>query len=100
MFISTLDGQFIAVYRNTGRVLWSLRQDPVLKMTSDMSKGMPTCNYDTIRSNERKTGPMSNPFFVIFKGPIFLPDPRDGSLYTFGGRKSEKDLTKLPFTVS
>ena len=70
MFVSTLDGQFLAVYRDTGRVLWALKQDPVLRMTKDVSKG-----------------------------PIFLPDPRDGSLYTFGRRKNEKDLTKLPFTV-
>ena len=36
----------------------------------------------------------------LLLGPIFLPDPRDGSLYTFGSRKNKKDLTKLPFTVS
>ena len=39
MFVSTLDGQFLAVYRDTGRVLWAMKQDPVLKMTTDVSKG-------------------------------------------------------------
>ena len=36
---------------------------------------------------------------AFYLGPIFLPDPRDGSLYTFGRRQNDKDLTKLPFTV-
>ena len=45
MFVSTLDGQFLAVYRNTGRVLWAMQQDPVLKMTPDLSKGMVTIIY-------------------------------------------------------
>lgn len=37
-----------------------------------------------------------NYFFVFFR-PMFLPDPRDGSLYLYG-RDSEA-LKKLPFTI-
>jgi len=70
MYVSTLDGKFLAVYKDTGRVLWTLKQQPVIKMSSDMSKG-----------------------------PLFLPDPRDGSLYTFNGISGGKDLKKLPLTV-
>lgn len=34
----------------------------------------------------------------IFCRPIFLPDPKDGSLYLLGG-KGDQILKKLPFTI-
>ncbi|CAH1794461.1 unnamed protein product [Owenia fusiformis] len=68
VFVSTLDGSFHAVSKKTGRSLWSLKEEPVLKVPTDMTQG-----------------------------PVFLPDPKDGSLYTFG--EKNEGLKKLPFTI-
>ncbi|KAK6170116.1 hypothetical protein SNE40_018589 [Patella caerulea] len=52
IFVSTLRGSFYAVSKNSGKTLWHLKEDPVLKVPLDFSTG-----------------------------PNFLPDPKDGSLY-------------------
>ncbi|KAK3586701.1 hypothetical protein CHS0354_039173 [Potamilus streckersoni] len=52
LFVSTLNGSFYALSRNSGRVLWRLKEDPVIKVPVDVSAGF-----------------------------SFLPDPKDGSLY-------------------
>ncbi|BFZ17659.1 hypothetical protein BsWGS_20698 [Bradybaena similaris] len=52
LFVSTLSGSFSAVSRNTGKIMWSLKEDPVLRVPLDFASG-----------------------------PSFLPDPKDGSLY-------------------
>lgn len=69
LFVSTLDGALSAVSRATGRPLWTLREQPVLKT------------------------PIS-----LDRSPMFLTNPRDGSLYTFVGAGFD-DLKKLPFTL-
>lgn len=68
IFLSTLDGTLIAVSRNTGKTLWTLKEDPVLKT------------------------PLN-----IHKSPMFLTNPKDGSLYMYS--KSFTNLKKLPFTI-
>ncbi|KAL5017978.1 hypothetical protein ScPMuIL_003700 [Solemya velum] len=52
VFVSTLSGTFNAVSRNSGRVLWRLKDEPVIKATLEASSSF-----------------------------NFLPDPKDGSLY-------------------
>ncbi|CAL1530820.1 unnamed protein product [Lymnaea stagnalis] len=58
LFISTLSGSFYTVSRSTGKILWSLKEDPVLRVPLDFSSG-----------------------------PSFLPDPRDGSLYAISANR-------------
>lgn len=71
LLLSTLDGSLYAVDRLTGITQWQLKDEPVVKVPIDASKAVT---------------------------PIFLPDPKDGSLYVLGG--SERDaLKKLPFTI-
>ncbi|XP_076451034.1 serine/threonine-protein kinase/endoribonuclease IRE1-like [Babylonia areolata] len=52
LFVSTLSGSFYAVGKSSGRIHWSLKEDPVLRMPHDDITGVP-----------------------------YLPDPKDGSLY-------------------
>ncbi|KAL3877911.1 hypothetical protein ACJMK2_035553 [Sinanodonta woodiana] len=52
LFVSTLNGSFYALSRNSGRVLWRLKEDPVIKVPVDVNASF-----------------------------SFLPDPKDGSLY-------------------
>ncbi|XP_035826397.1 serine/threonine-protein kinase/endoribonuclease IRE1 isoform X2 [Aplysia californica] len=52
LFVSTLSGSFYTVSRSSGKVVWSLKEDPVLRVPLDFASG-----------------------------PSFLPDPKDGSLY-------------------
>nr|XP_006813336.1 PREDICTED: LOW QUALITY PROTEIN: serine/threonine-protein kinase/endoribonuclease IRE1-like [Saccoglossus kowalevskii] len=66
LLVSTLDGRMHAVNKNTGITLWTLKEDPVLKVPSEYARG-----------------------------PSFLPDPKDGSLYALG----TEGLKKLPFTI-
>ncbi len=40
---------------------------------------------------------ISNLKVFIFSRPMFLPDPKDGSLYAFGS--GLEGLKKLPFTI-
>ena len=35
--------------------------------------------------------------FIVIVSPTFLPDPKDGSLYAYGG--TTDGLKKLPFTI-
>ncbi|XP_031563309.1 serine/threonine-protein kinase/endoribonuclease IRE2-like isoform X1 [Actinia tenebrosa] len=68
LFVSTLDGTMHAVRKTTGEIRWSIKEDPVLK----------------------------TPMFLR-PGAIFIPDPKDGSLYAFGSALD--GLKKLPFTI-
>ncbi|XP_072026641.1 serine/threonine-protein kinase/endoribonuclease IRE1-like [Amphiura filiformis] len=56
LLVSTLDGSMHAVNQLTGAVLWTLKEDPVVKVPVNVADG-----------------------------PTFLPDPKDGTLYALGG---------------
>lgn len=66
---STLEGNLIAIDKRTGITNWILQNEPVIKLSKELSK---TFNL--------------------------LPDPKDGSLYMLGSSRTEA-LTKLPFTI-
>lgn len=68
LFVSTLDGTMHAVKRQTGEIRWSLKEDAVIQ----------------------------TPVYLR-PGAIFIPDPKDGSLYAFGS--AHDGLKKLPFTI-
>ncbi|XP_014664450.1 PREDICTED: serine/threonine-protein kinase/endoribonuclease IRE1-like [Priapulus caudatus] len=68
ILISTLDGGLTAMNQANGDIKWYLKEDPVLKVPNDVGQGL-----------------------------SFLPDPKDGSLYAFGGHLG--GLKKLPFTI-
>ncbi|XP_012058791.1 PREDICTED: serine/threonine-protein kinase/endoribonuclease IRE1 [Atta cephalotes] len=70
LLFSTLGGLLVGVDQRSGKIRWQQDDEPVVKVSIDLSAS---------------------------KMPIFLPDPRDGSLYLFG-RESEA-LKKLPFTI-
>ncbi|KYN04749.1 Serine/threonine-protein kinase/endoribonuclease ire-1, partial [Cyphomyrmex costatus] len=70
LVFSTLGGLLVGVDQRSGKIRWQQDDEPVVKVPSNLSGT---------------------------KMPIFLPDPRDGSLYLFG-RESEA-LKKLPFTI-
>ncbi|XP_012535031.2 serine/threonine-protein kinase/endoribonuclease IRE1 [Monomorium pharaonis] len=70
LLFSTLGGLLVGVDQRSGKIQWQQDDEPVVKMPINLSGT---------------------------KMPIFLPDPRDGSLYLFG-RESEA-LKKLPFTI-
>ncbi|XP_060605820.1 serine/threonine-protein kinase/endoribonuclease IRE1-like [Ruditapes philippinarum] len=64
VFVSTISGKFYAVSKQTGKTLWSLEEEPVIKVPTDVSSGY-----------------------------SFLPDPKDGSLYALSdGREGIKKL--------
>ncbi|EFX77192.1 hypothetical protein DAPPUDRAFT_305906 [Daphnia pulex] len=69
VLVSTLEGNLIAINKRTGKVKWKLEDEPVIKLSKELSK---TFNL--------------------------LPDPKDGSLYMLGNSGAEA-LTKLPFTI-
>lgn len=71
LLLSTLDGSLYAVDRHTGITQWQLKDEPVVKVPVDSSKAVT---------------------------PVFLPDPKDGSLYVLGTSEHES-LKKLPFTI-
>ncbi|XP_076808770.1 serine/threonine-protein kinase/endoribonuclease IRE1-like isoform X2 [Clavelina lepadiformis] len=71
LLISTLDGTLHAVSKRTGIVQWKLDEGPVLHVPMESA--------------------------TTIKGPTFLPDPHDGSLYAYD--PSSQGLTKLPFTI-
>ncbi|KAK7113321.1 serine/threonine-protein kinase/endoribonuclease IRE1-like [Littorina saxatilis] len=52
LFVSTLSGSFYAVGQSSGKVYWTLKEDPVLRVPQDELQRAP-----------------------------YLPDPKDGSLY-------------------
>lgn len=68
LFVSTLSGSFYSVNHNAGRIIWQLSEDPVLRVPLDFAAG-----------------------------PSFLPDPKDGSLYTISS--NHEPIKKLPFTI-
>ncbi|XP_011300602.1 serine/threonine-protein kinase/endoribonuclease IRE1 [Fopius arisanus] len=70
LLIATLSGSFMGVGQRTGEIRWSHDNEPVVKVPYDVSERL---------------------------SPMFLPDPKDGSLYLYG---VEFDvLKKLPFTI-
>ncbi|XP_011630520.1 serine/threonine-protein kinase/endoribonuclease IRE1 isoform X1 [Pogonomyrmex barbatus] len=70
LLISTLGGLLVGVDQRSGKIRWQQDDEPIVKVPINLSET---------------------------KIPMFLPDPRDGSLYLFG-RESEV-LKKLPFTI-
>eukprot|EP00794_Sanderia_malayensis_P009072 gene9072-10040_t len=70
LFVSTLDGNLHAVKKNSGDIKWTMKEKPVL-------------------NSPLKAHP----------GGIFLPDPKDGSIYGFSGGNVQESLRKLPFTI-
>ncbi|KAL0110554.1 hypothetical protein PUN28_013865 [Cardiocondyla obscurior] len=70
LLFSTLGGLLVGVDQRSGKILWQQDDEPIVKVPINLSGT---------------------------KMPMFLPDPRDGSLYLFG-RESEA-LKKLPFTI-
>ncbi|KAK4874212.1 hypothetical protein RN001_013572 [Aquatica leii] len=70
LLFSTLEGNLIAVEQHSGKVQWKIKDRPTV------------------------TVPLDTTDAII---PIFLPDPRDGSLYLLGN--SREPLKKLPFTI-
>ncbi|KAL4240931.1 Serine/threonine-protein kinase/endoribonuclease IRE1 [Mactra antiquata] len=64
LFVSTIKGKFYAVSKKTGKTLWSLDEEPVIKVPTEVTSGY-----------------------------SFLPDPKDGSLYAISeGREGIKKL--------
>ncbi|XP_003699825.1 serine/threonine-protein kinase/endoribonuclease Ire1 isoform X2 [Megachile rotundata] len=70
LMFSTLDGFLIGIEQRSGKVLWQQRDEPIVKVPLDLA---------------------------TTSTPMFLPDPKDGSLYIFG--KETETLKKLPFTI-
>lgn len=70
LVVSTLSGSLYAQSSTTGQLLWTLKEEPVIKMPIEMTTN--TNNY-------------------------FLPDPKDGSLYAV--TKDIVGIKKLPFTI-
>uniref|UniRef100_A0A0L8GYG2 non-specific serine/threonine protein kinase n=1 Tax=Octopus bimaculoides TaxID=37653 RepID=A0A0L8GYG2_OCTBM len=70
LVVSTLSGSLYAQVPNTGKILWILKEDPVLKMPIDFSSKAPS---------------------------YFLPDPTDGTLYAV--TKDIVGIKRLPFTI-
>nr|XP_018916494.1 PREDICTED: serine/threonine-protein kinase/endoribonuclease IRE1-like [Bemisia tabaci] len=69
LLVSTLDGSFIGVDQQTGDVRWKVKDEPTIRM------------------------PINSDNSIM---PMFLPDPKDGSLYIIN---KENALKKLPFTI-
>ena len=89
LLVSTLDGGLYAVGQRSGLIKWTLQEEPIVRLPQ-----MPNSTQN-------------------LKQPLFLPDPKDGSLYVYNGISSktrgasngedanEKDaLQKMPFTIS
>ncbi|XP_071565935.1 serine/threonine-protein kinase/endoribonuclease IRE1 [Temnothorax nylanderi] len=70
LLVSTLGGLLVGVDQWSGKIRWQQDDEPVVQVPINLSGT---------------------------KMPMFLPDPRDGSLYLFG-RETEA-LKKLPFTI-
>ncbi|XP_041473191.1 serine/threonine-protein kinase/endoribonuclease IRE1-like [Lytechinus variegatus] len=73
LLVSTLDGSMHALNQRTGRTIWTLKEDPVVKMAVDNPEGF-----------------------------TFLPDPTDGTLYVLGpgGDGLKKLPLTIPSIVS
>ncbi|XP_053987934.1 serine/threonine-protein kinase/endoribonuclease IRE1 [Hylaeus volcanicus] len=70
LMFSTLDGFLVGIEQRSGNVLWRQSNEPIVKVPVDLSRA---------------------------SMPVFLPDPKDGSLYVFG--TETEALKKLPFTI-
>uniref|UniRef100_A0A1B6C1J1 non-specific serine/threonine protein kinase n=1 Tax=Clastoptera arizonana TaxID=38151 RepID=A0A1B6C1J1_9HEMI len=70
LVLSMLDGSFIGIESLSGQVRWKLKNEPAVKVPVDTT--------NAIR-------------------PMFLPDPKDGSLYSLG--IGDGGGEKLPFTI-
>ncbi|XP_022905104.2 serine/threonine-protein kinase/endoribonuclease IRE1 [Onthophagus taurus] len=70
LLFSTLDGNLHAVEKQTGKIKWRINDKPVVQV------------------------PVNTSDAIV---PLFLPDPRDGSLYLLGDAR--EPLKKLPFTI-
>ncbi|RWS26312.1 serine/threonine-protein kinase/endoribonuclease IRE1-like protein [Leptotrombidium deliense] len=89
LLIATLDGSFYAIGKRSGIIEWSIKEDALVKLPS-----VP----EALKSKQ--------------KLPLFLPDPKDGSLYRYNAvtdsaplgendDSKERDvLEKFPFTLS
>ncbi|XP_046660602.1 serine/threonine-protein kinase/endoribonuclease IRE1 [Homalodisca vitripennis] len=76
LVLSTLDGSLVGVDQRTGQMRWKLANDPVVRVPLDPKNSVE---------------------------PVFLPDPKDGSLYLLAGGGAPpghtSSLKKLPFTI-
>ncbi|CAH1180370.1 unnamed protein product [Phaedon cochleariae] len=70
IIFSTIDGSLTAVEQQTGLIKWKIKEKPIVQVPLDISSAIV---------------------------PIYLPDPRDGSLYLIGN--VQEPLKKLPFTI-
>ncbi|XP_066601348.1 serine/threonine-protein kinase/endoribonuclease IRE1-like isoform X2 [Prorops nasuta] len=70
LILSTLSGSLVGVGQRSGDIRWRQDDEPVVKVPVDISQS---------------------------SMPMFLPDPKDGSLYLFG--TDTEALKKLPFTI-
>ncbi|KAG7210888.1 hypothetical protein KM043_012369 [Ampulex compressa] len=70
LIFSTLGGALIGIGQRSGDVRWRQYDEPVVKVPIDLTRS---------------------------SMPMFLPDPKDGSLYSFGAESEA--LKKLPFTI-
>ncbi|CAK9817696.1 Serine/threonine-protein kinase/endoribonuclease ire-1 [Anthophora quadrimaculata] len=70
LMFSTLDGSLVGIEQRSGNVLWKQSDEPIVKVPVDLARA---------------------------STPMFLPDPKDGSLYVFG--TETEALKKLPFTI-
>ncbi|XP_044252297.1 serine/threonine-protein kinase/endoribonuclease IRE1-like [Tribolium madens] len=70
LVFATLSGDLVGVESQTGRIRWKIKDKPIVQVPVDTTNA------------------------II---PIFLPDPRDGSLYLLGNNR--EPLKKLPFTI-
>ncbi|KAK0161952.1 hypothetical protein PV327_008347 [Microctonus hyperodae] len=70
LLFSTISGSFVGVGQRSGEIRWRQDNEPVVKVPHDFTQSM---------------------------SPVFLPDPKDGSLYLYGAEFEV--LKKLPFTI-
>ncbi|CAG9864423.1 unnamed protein product [Phyllotreta striolata] len=70
LLFSTLDGTLSALEQDTGTIRWTIKEKPIVQVPLNASNAIV---------------------------PLYLPDPRDGSLYLVGD--IGKPLKKLPFTI-
>ncbi|XP_038069445.1 serine/threonine-protein kinase/endoribonuclease IRE1-like [Patiria miniata] len=69
LLVSTLDGSIHAVGQKSGDSKWTFKEEPIIKVPAEIAD----------------------------KGLMFLPDPKDGSLYAISSNSD--GLKKLPFTI-
>ncbi|XP_065338464.1 serine/threonine-protein kinase/endoribonuclease ire-1 isoform X2 [Cloeon dipterum] len=77
LLVSTLGGSLIAIEQDTGDIRWEISNDPAVMVPFDME-----INFAS-------------------KEHLFLPDPKDGSLYLLANGKGgyESALKKLSYTI-